>query len=240
MGLCSIATILKLFSLNYFWVFRPIFPLCCHIPGCGVYLDSWKSGKPQHALCAWAAYSLPGLLCVLLPPSWGCLRWVALIRHYLSLDTKLSHTNCSHVLQHLNGAIYPSIFCLLLPQATCITTLVDTWPLLPRDTCLGALSSVLSYLPLWRLLIFFNNHLQCRVVILDGRKSLSRPEGSLSRVREESEAGQALPWLLNWPDCDMRVFKLVQYPLLCHPKSVFGLKKINYAELSKFAAHTTA
>lgn len=108
MGLCSIATILQLFSLNSFWVFRPIPPLCCHIPGCGVYLDSWKSGKPQHALCAWAAHSRPGLLCALLPPSWGCLRWVALIRHYLSLDTKLSHTNCSHVLQLLDGAIYPS------------------------------------------------------------------------------------------------------------------------------------
>lgn len=87
MGFCSVATILQLFSLNSLWVFRPTSALCRHISGCGVYLDSWKSGQPEHALCAWAAYSLPGLLYVLLPPSWGCLRWIALNRHYLKLES---------------------------------------------------------------------------------------------------------------------------------------------------------
>lgn len=64
-------------------------------------------------------------------------------------------------------------------------------------------------------------------------------------VREESEAGQALPWLsvlLRWPGCDVRVFKSssTPSPLLCHPKSVFELKKLNNAEFSEFATHTTA
>lgn len=62
MGFCSIATILQVFSLNTFWVFGPTSLLCLHISGCGVYLDSWKSGKPEYVLCAWAAYSLPVLL----------------------------------------------------------------------------------------------------------------------------------------------------------------------------------
>jgi len=76
----STATILQLGLFNFILCLEARFSALSP-SGCGVYLGSWKSGKPEHALCEWAAYALPGPLCALPPPAWRCTRRVMLTRH---------------------------------------------------------------------------------------------------------------------------------------------------------------